>query len=156
MPARSPPSAEPTPAVRTSTSPSCRRPWPVAATTSSSIPAVTTRACPSGVPPRRATPWCAYRRDAHAGVPKTSCRPGRVLTPAAYTVVHVPAGPPRRLAKDELLAYMGTFGRYLAEQWDGVRPDIAHAHFWMSGIAARLAAKRRRVPTVQTFHALGA
>src|SRR5690625_4831262 len=82
--------------------------------------------------------------------------PERVLAPAGYTVVHVPAGPPRRLAKDELLAYMGTFGRYLAEQWDGVRPDVAHAHFWMSGIAARLAAKRRRVPTVQTFHALGA
>ncbi len=59
------------------------------------------------------------------------------------------------MPKDELLQYMVAFGRYLDAQWDRERPDIAHAHFWMSGIAAQLAAKRRRVPTVQTFHALG-
>lgn len=81
--------------------------------------------------------------------------PERVETEQGYTVVHVPAGPPRYLPKDELLQYMETFGRYLGERWDVERPDIAHAHFWMSGIAAQLAAKRRRVPTVQTFHALG-
>ncbi|QZA06758.1 glycosyltransferase [Mycolicibacter heraklionensis] len=81
--------------------------------------------------------------------------PERVRTDQGYTVVHVPVGPPRRVPKDELLQYMVAFGRYLDAQWDRERPDIAHAHFWMSGIAAQLAAKRRRVPTVQTFHALG-
>ncbi|MGB3287558.1 glycosyltransferase, partial [Mycolicibacter algericus] len=81
--------------------------------------------------------------------------PERVDTEQGYTVVHVPAGPARYVPKDELLQYMGTFGRYLDQQWNRERPDIAHAHFWMSGIATQLAAKRRRVPTVQTFHALG-
>lgn len=81
--------------------------------------------------------------------------PERVDTEQGYTVIHVPSGPPRYLPKDELLQYMATFGRYLDEQWDAERPDIAHAHFWMSGIATQLAAKRRRVPTVQTFHGLG-
>jgi glycosyltransferase involved in cell wall biosynthesis len=81
--------------------------------------------------------------------------PERVETVHGYTVVHVPAGPPRRLPKDELLPYVGMFGRYLDEQWDCERPDIAHAHFWMSGIATQRAAERRRVPTVQTFHGLG-
>lgn len=81
--------------------------------------------------------------------------PERVRTDQGYTVVHVPVGPPRQVPKDELLRYMVAFGRYLDAQWDRERPDIAHAHFWMSGIAAQLAAKRRRVPTVQTFHALG-
>lgn len=88
------------------------------------------------------------RRDA-PGLPQ------RIGTPDGYTVVHVPAGPARHLPKDELLQYMGPFSRQLDAQWSVDRADVVHAHFWMSGIAAQLAAKRHRVPTVQTFHALG-
>ncbi|MBO0870997.1 MAG: glycosyltransferase, partial [Micromonosporaceae bacterium] len=53
-------------------------------------------------------------------------------------VVHVPAGPPRSLPKDELLPYMGAFGRWLARSWRTAewKPDVLHAHFWMSGLAA--------------------
>ena len=50
---------------------------------------------------------------------------------------------------------MPEFGAYLARRWQVERPDIAHAHFWMSGLAALQAAKSIRVPVVQTFHALG-
>ncbi|GAA4021059.1 hypothetical protein GCM10022232_77280 [Streptomyces plumbiresistens] len=32
---------------------------------------------------------------------------------------------------------------------------MVHAHFWMSGMAARIGARPRGVPVVQTFHALG-
>jgi glycosyltransferase involved in cell wall biosynthesis len=81
--------------------------------------------------------------------------PERVQTSDGYTVVHVPAGPPQMLPKDELLEHMPAFGRFLADQWREEPPDVAHAHFWMSGIATLRAARRRRVPTVQTFHALG-
>ena len=81
--------------------------------------------------------------------------PQRVETPDGYTVVHVPAGPPEALPKDELLSHMPAFGRFLAEQWRDEPPDVAHAHFWMSGIATLRAARRCDVPTVQTFHALG-
>ena len=81
--------------------------------------------------------------------------PERVQTPDGYTVVHVPAGPPEALPKDELLTHMPAFGRFLAEQWRDEPPDVAHAHFWMSGIATLRAARRCDVPTVQTFHALG-
>jgi D-inositol-3-phosphate glycosyltransferase len=35
-------------------------------------------------------------------------------------------------------------------------PDIAHAHFWMSGIATELVARQLDLPTVLTFHGLGA
>ena len=79
----------------------------------------------------------------------------RVVTSAGYTVVHVPAGPAAVLPKDELLQYMGHFGDYLREQWSLDRPDMVHAHFWMSGLAAQLAARHHGVPAVQTFHALG-
>lgn len=81
--------------------------------------------------------------------------PERLESPQGYTVVHVPAGPPERLPKDELLAHMGPFAQYLDEQWSADRPDIAHAHFWMSGIATQLAARHLDLPAVQTFHALG-
>lgn len=81
--------------------------------------------------------------------------PERVATPHGYTVVHLPAGPPEQLPEDELLDHTGTFASFLAEQWQADPPDVAHAHFWMSGIATQLAARPVRVPTVQTFHTLG-
>jgi D-inositol-3-phosphate glycosyltransferase len=81
--------------------------------------------------------------------------PDRVETPQGYTVVHVPAGPPERVPKDELLQYMGPFAQFLDDQWTVDRPDITHAHFWMSGIATQLAAHHLDLPAVQTFHALG-
>ncbi|MCD1143942.1 glycosyltransferase [Kocuria sp. LUK] len=72
-------------------------------------------------------------------------------------VVHVPAGPAGPLPKDELAPYMDEFGRWLARDWARTgAPDLVHAHFWMSGLAARRAAEAHRIPVVQTFHALGA
>lgn len=72
------------------------------------------------------------------------------------TVVHVPAGPARPVPKDELVPYMPAFGDLLAEHWSGQRaPDVAHAHFWMSGMAALQAAAVTGTPVAQTFHALG-
>jgi D-inositol-3-phosphate glycosyltransferase len=82
--------------------------------------------------------------------------PDLVQMHPGVAVAHVPAGPAARLPKDELLPFMGAFGRWLADEWTGGwRPDVAHAHFWMSGLAALTARARAGVPVVQTFHALG-
>lgn len=81
--------------------------------------------------------------------------PESVETDDGYSVVHVPAGPPRVLAKDQLLQYMYGFAQYLNGQWLAEPPDVAHGHFWMSGVATQRAARAHGVPTVQTFHALG-
>ncbi|MFY1632645.1 glycosyltransferase [Solwaraspora sp. WMMB335] len=72
-------------------------------------------------------------------------------------VVHVPAGPPGHIAKDGLLPYMGEFSQWLVRQWDGGEwsPAVAHAHFWMSGLAAVNAGRLTGVAVVQTYHALG-
>ncbi len=72
-------------------------------------------------------------------------------------VVHVVAGPVASVTKDRLLPYMPLFGSTVARHWvrDGA-PDLVHAHFWMSGVAARHAAGLVPVPVAQTFHALGA
>lgn len=72
------------------------------------------------------------------------------------TVHHVAAGPARSVPKDDLLPYMRTFGDELAVAWSGAaRPDVAHGHFWMSGLASVQAGQAVDVPVVQTFHALG-
>jgi D-inositol-3-phosphate glycosyltransferase len=70
-------------------------------------------------------------------------------------VDHVGAGPPCPIPKDELLPYMSDFADELRAQWSDEPPDIVHAHFWMSAVAALAAAGEVGVPVVQTFHALG-
>jgi glycosyltransferase involved in cell wall biosynthesis len=86
---------------------------------------------------------------------RRDCRgaPARLRTAAGYLVEHVPAGPPEPIPKDDLLPYMAAFGECLAHAWDTWTPDIVHAHFWMSGLAALSAG--HQIPVVQTFHALG-
>ena len=93
-----------------------------------------------------------YTRRDDAGLPE------RVVMPSGVAVVHVPAGPPEEIAKDELLPWMKDFGAWVAGRWaDEGAPDVVHGHFWMSGLAALQAARaqERPVPVAQTFHALG-
>jgi glycosyltransferase involved in cell wall biosynthesis len=71
------------------------------------------------------------------------------------TVDHVEAGPPCHVPKDELLPHMDDFAARLHDAWSAERPDVVHAHFWMSGHAALAAADSLGIPVVQTFHALG-
>jgi D-inositol-3-phosphate glycosyltransferase len=71
------------------------------------------------------------------------------------TVHHVDAGPAEVVPKDDLLPYMPAFADCLAETWDESPPDIVHAHFWMSALAALDAAQPLGIPVAQTFHALG-
>ncbi len=80
--------------------------------------------------------------------------PERVVTQDGYNVVHVPAGPPRAVPKDDLLAHMPEFARVLRRHWTARQPHVVHAHFWMSGLAS-VEAAAGLAPVVQTFHALG-
>ena len=81
--------------------------------------------------------------------------PRRVALTPGVVVDHVPGGPPRPLPKDELLPHMGEFAEDLRRTWEADRPDVVHAHFWMSGLAALEAAASLDIPVVETFHALG-
>lgn len=85
--------------------------------------------------------------------------PERVAMGPGVEVRHLPAGPARRLPKDELPPWMPEFGRRLAGAWAADPPGVVHAHFWMSGLAAcaarRRLAGRLPVPVIQTYHALG-
>ncbi|MDF5752899.1 glycosyltransferase [Spongiactinospora sp. TRM90649] len=82
-------------------------------------------------------------------------QPGSAAMAEGVTVEYVPAGPAVPLPKHELLRHMPAFAGHLARRWAADRPDVVHAHFWMSGLAALAAARGVSVPVVQTYHALG-
>ena len=84
--------------------------------------------------------------------------PEVVVTRGGLRVVHVPAGPAHQVPPDLLLPYMGEFARWLEKHWRDAEwaPDVAHAHFWTSGLAAVTAARQVGIPVVQSFHELGA
>jgi glycosyltransferase involved in cell wall biosynthesis len=79
----------------------------------------------------------------------------RVEYAPGVVVEHVDAGPPEQIEKDKLLPFMGEFARVLAQRFTEDRPDVVHAHFWMSGKATLDAGLPLDIPVVQTFHALG-
>ena len=81
--------------------------------------------------------------------------PRRVALAAGVEVDHVDGGPPTQVPKDALLPHMAAFAEELREQWLAEPPDVVHAHFWMSGLAALDAAAGLGIPVVHTFHALG-
>jgi D-inositol-3-phosphate glycosyltransferase len=81
--------------------------------------------------------------------------PDEVPLAPGVTVAHVDAGPPEPLPKDALLPHMARFATELERAWTARRPDVVHAHFWMSGLAAATAAEPLGLPLAQTFHALG-
>ncbi len=71
-------------------------------------------------------------------------------------IIHVPAGPPRYVHKEEMLPYMQTFTRFMIDfiARDGGY-DLIHANFWMSGLVATAIKRELGIPFVITFHALG-
>src|SRR5215210_5763277 len=84
-----------------------------------------------------------------------SALPRRVQLAPGVQVDHVDAGPPTDVPKDQLLPYMPAFAEELRDQWLVEPPDVVHAHFWMSAVAALEAVRGLGIPVVHTFHALG-
>ncbi len=83
--------------------------------------------------------------------------PAMVKMSEGVCVVHVPAGPALALSPDQLLSHMGDFAQWLRTEWRDTDwlPEVAHAHFWTSGLAAVTAARQIGIPVVQSFHELG-
>jgi D-inositol-3-phosphate glycosyltransferase len=85
----------------------------------------------------------------------------KVRFASGVTVEHLPVGPARPLSAQEMASRIPEFGRHLADRWRRERPDVVHAHSWLSGLAA-LAAQDRAdsdspqndIPVVQSFYGL--
>lgn len=76
------------------------------------------------------------------------------LTPGVI-VHHVDAGPAEPVPKDEFGPFLPQFAAELTKQWEKHRPDIIHAHFWMSGVVSLQGADLLDIPCAITYHALG-
>jgi D-inositol-3-phosphate glycosyltransferase len=72
-------------------------------------------------------------------------------------VVHVPAGPEQPMPKQQLAEHIPQFvdgiRQFAAER--GIRYDLIHSHYWMSGLAAGQLKAEWGVPVVHMFHTLG-
>jgi glycosyltransferase involved in cell wall biosynthesis len=89
------------------------------------------------------------RRDDPTLPPEVDWCPG-------VRVVHVPAGPPGRVRKEDLLPFMGAFTAHFLRHARRRRYDLAHANFFMSALVAADARRALGLPFAVTFHALGA
>jgi D-inositol-3-phosphate glycosyltransferase len=72
-------------------------------------------------------------------------------------VVHIPAGPEQPMPKRELAEHIPQFvagiQQFAAER--GIRYDVIHSHYWMSGLAAEQLKAGWGIPIVHMFHTLG-
>jgi glycosyltransferase involved in cell wall biosynthesis len=89
------------------------------------------------------------RRDHADLLPIVHVRPG-------LRVVHVPAGPPQFVPKEQLLPFMADFSGAVERFTRGAGGyDVLHANFFMSGLAAMRVRRSTGIPFVITMHALG-
>ena len=91
-----------------------------------------------------------YTRADDPSVPTTVCvEPG-------FRVHHVQAGPVAPVEKEALWALVEPFAHAVAAHLsaNGIRPDVLHANYWLSGEAGHRLKHRLDIPLVSTFHTL--
>lgn len=82
--------------------------------------------------------------------------PDHVILARGVTIEHLTAGPAAPLPQDKLVAHIKDFAALLARRWSQKRPDVVHAQYWTSGLAALTAARGRDIPIVVSFGSLAA
>ncbi len=89
------------------------------------------------------------RRDAAATPAASTLFPGVVVR-------QIPAGAPG-LSKEEIPAYLPELTANLLREVEaqGLRYDLIHSHYWLSGRVASILSSRWGIPFVHTFHTLG-
>ena len=89
------------------------------------------------------------RRDSPELAPVVAWHPG-------VRVIHVPAGPPQFVRKEQLLPMMDDFCGFVRQFCESEGSyDLVHANFFMSGLVAAELKRTLGIPFVMTFHALG-
>ncbi|MEX2658398.1 MAG: glycosyltransferase [Acidimicrobiales bacterium] len=81
--------------------------------------------------------------------------PDEVPVEPGFRVVHVHAGPPADVAKEDLAALVPAFTAAVVDRiraTGGV--DAVHANYWLSGVAGHAVKHELELPLVSTFHTL--
>ena len=73
-------------------------------------------------------------------------------------IVHVPSGPETPLARAQLVEHLPQFVAGIQEftEAKGLRYDLIHSHYWLSGLAALDLRQEWGRPIIQMFHTLAA
>ena len=71
-----------------------------------------------------------------------------------YQVVAMAIGPDVTRPARDVLPFVGEWAAKLERHWSSHPPAVVHAHGWLGGLAAQLAARQQRLPTVQSFYGL--
>lgn len=98
----------------------------------------------------------AQGHDATVCLRRADRRSAQAAAKGNYRRVSVPVGPRKAAPPVEVLPYVGEWAATLDRTWSTEPPDVVHAYGWLGGLAAQLAARRRRIPTVQSFLGLAA
>ncbi|MFQ5614021.1 MAG: glycosyltransferase [Anaerolineae bacterium] len=100
---------------------------------------------------RRGVAVDVFTRSQDPEIPHT----GSLIGPNGR-VFHIVAGPERPYDKNEIFNHLPQFVRGVREvaATEGVRYDILHSHYWLSGLVARDLRRAWGIPIVQMFHTL--
>jgi D-inositol-3-phosphate glycosyltransferase len=73
-------------------------------------------------------------------------------------VIHFPAGPEEPIPKNEILNFLPEFTDRILRftQKNGIRYDLIHSHYWLSGWVAGQLKRHWSIPFIHMFHTLGA
>ncbi|MCS7179392.1 MAG: glycosyltransferase [Anaerolineae bacterium] len=93
-----------------------------------------------------------YTRSQDPAVPRISTALGD-----GARVFHIPAGPEQPYSKYRVYDHLPEFvaGVLARAAEEGIRYDVIHSHYWLSGWAARELRSAWGVPIVHMFHTLG-
>lgn len=81
-------------------------------------------------------------------------RPPELWMAGGVRAVNLAAGPRQPMTEEGVLPHIPDFTAQLIRLIEDVKPDIVHAHRWVTGRAALQAAWSRSIPLVTTFHGL--
>lgn len=99
----------------------------------------------------------ARGHDVTAYIRQRGRRPAKAKASTdAHPTVPIRVGPRVAESAADLLPYVGEWAAALGRAWARDRPDVVHAYGWLGGLAAQLAARRLRIPAVQSFLGLAA
>jgi D-inositol-3-phosphate glycosyltransferase len=93
-----------------------------------------------------------YTRSQNPAIPRVSDNLG-----PSVRVIHLPAGPEQPYDKHKVYDHLPEFVDSVLAQTeaDGIRYDLLHSHYWLSGAAARRLLEHWNAPFIQMFHTLG-
>ena len=83
--------------------------------------------------------------------------PEVVTADGGYRVVHITAGPVAPIPIEQIPKHIGEFTER-AYGWfndNGLRPDVLHSHYWLSGWAGVVLKDTMGIPLANSFHTLG-